>query len=454
MERRTFIKSLAAGAYALGHSGAARANAAPSRRNVLLYVTDDWGMNDAGCYGNPIVKTPGVDALAREGVRFTNAFCTAPSCSASRSVILSGQYNHANGMYGLAHDYHHFQSFDTIVGLPVRMANAGYRTLCAGKYHVAPEANYHFDEYLPVKSPIDMADACAPLLESRDERPFFLYFCTTEPHRTFNGDGFDPIKPEDVPVPPWLPDTPACRAELARYYRSIQRADSGLVRLMELLRQSGHWEDTLVIFISDNGMPWPGAKTTLYDPGVHLPCVVRNPFQGRQGLVNNALVSWVDLAPTILDFAGALGDAKGLQGRSFLPVLADPDPAGWDEVFLSQTFHEVTMYYPMRAIRTLQHKFIHNIAHGLEFPFASDIWRSDTWQEILKTQATVYGNRTVDAYLHRPRFELYDLATDPGEIQNLAADPAHAGLLEKFVARLKELQKTTRDPWRLKWEHE
>ncbi|MEX0612529.1 MAG: sulfatase, partial [Pirellulales bacterium] len=299
------------------------ATAAP--RNIVLFVTDDQG-RDAGCYGNPVIKTPHLDALAAAGTRFENAYCTTASCSPSRSVILTGLYNHANGQYGLEHAYHHFRSFENLKSLPVLLAAAGYRTARIGKFHVGPESVYRFEEKLPgnPRSPVEMAEQCRDVIEASD-RPFFLFYCTSDPHRggqandlPHRPDGFgnkprgqsypgvEPVHydPADVIVPPFLPDTPTCRAEIAQYYESISRGDAGLGRLIEILKQAGKFDDTLIIYISDNGMPFPGAKTGVYEAGLRLPCVVRNPLAQKRGVVSQALVSWVDIAPTILDFAG------------------------------------------------------------------------------------------------------------------------------------------------------
>ena len=456
MNRRTFLAGLGASTVApwVVNSAAEAATTAQSRRNVILYVADDWGMNDAGCYGNSVIKTPGVDTLARNGVRFTQAFCTTPSCSPSRSVILSGKHNHATGQYGLAHAAHHFVSLDKVRSLPVMMAEGGYRTICSGKFHVEPESKYHFEQYLPGDAPAEMADTAREHIEAKDARPFFLYFCPSEPHRPFKREGSDKFDPATVTVPPYLPDIPECRKELAAYYGSVQRCDSGLVRLIEILKDTGHWEDTLVIFVSDNGVPFPGAKTNLYDPGCNLPCIIRNPFLEKQGLVNSAMMTWADLTPTILDFAGITPADSGFHGRSVLPVLSQESPEGWDEVYLSHTFHEVTMYYPMRAVRTRRHKLIWNIASGLEYPFASDLWNSKTWQACLKSEIKTYGKRPLQNYLHRPAFELYDMGKDPDEIHNLADDPAAKSILAELTGKIKLFQEKTQDPWLLKWQHE
>jgi N-sulfoglucosamine sulfohydrolase len=167
------------------------------------------------------------------------------------------------------------------------------------------------------------------------------------------------------------------------------------------------------------------------------------------------MVSWVDVAPTILDFAGIDPQQIALHGRSFLPILEQPDPAGWDEIFASHTFHEVTMYYPMRVVRSGRYKLIWNIAYPLPFPFASDLWNSVTWQTARRNGPTsLYGKRNIRAYEHRPRFELYDLDQDPDEVHNLAADQSHHQVLVDLQRKLVDFQKRTGDPWMLKWQRE
>ena len=458
--RRDFLKTVGVGAAAAAATpqmarAAEGAGGGRTRPNILLYVVDDQGSTDAGCYGNPVIKTPGLDDLAAGGVRFTNAFCTTASCSASRSVILSGLHNHRTGQYGHQHSYHHFISFDHVRSLPVLLAEAGYRTASWGKYHVAPETVYHFERYIQGGgSPEGGADRCRDFLADDSGKPFFLYFCTTEPHRPFKREGSDEVDPKDVIVPPYLPDSPECRDELAKYYRSVQRADAGLKRLIRILKETGHWDDTVVLYGSDNGIAFPGAKTNLYEPGMNLPFVVRNPFQKRAGFACEALLSYTDITPTLLDFAGATPKGYTFHGRSFRQAMGQENPKGWDEVYGSHTFHEITMYYPMRVLRERRWKLIWNIAHGLDYPFASDLWASATWQGVLKRGETVYGKRPVAAYLKRPKFELYDLEADPHEVRNLAADPAHAATLERMKQKLKAWQKQTDDPWIVKWQYE
>ncbi len=452
-----------------------------ARRNIVLFVTDDQSP-DIGALGNQAIQTPNMDALAADGVIFKHAFCTTASCSASRSVILTGLHNHFNGHYGHQHSYHHFSSFDRIRSLPVRMTEAGYHTVRIGKYHVAPESVYQFDEALGgnARNPVAMADRVKAHLMQRDEdSPFFLYFCTADPHRgggqrtdlpgapnAFGNklSGYDGVKsvhydPDQVEVPNFLPDTPTCRAELAMYYESISRIDQGLGRLIQNLKELGVYDNTVVIFTSDHGMAFPGGKTTVYEPGMRVPMIVRDPRLKNRGITNNAMISHVDLTPTILDMADSLGGStsrpKDFHGRSWAKIVGQEAPVGWDKVYASHTFHEIQMYYPMKVVHGRRYKLIWNIAYPLPYPFASDLWAAPTWQaQYEQGPDAMYGRRTVGRYIHRPQFELFDLEYDPDETTNLADMPQHADLLTTMKAELKAFQAKTKDPWIMKWDYE
>jgi N-sulfoglucosamine sulfohydrolase len=443
------------------------ATAAP--KNVVLLVADDLGLQ-VGCYGDAAAKTPNIDALAKSGTRFTHAFASVASCSPSRATILTGLPTHANGQYGLAHATHNQHSFRNVRGLPAILAPAGYRSGVIAKLHVQPKEVYPFDVEVAGngRNPVQIAEQVKKFVADAGDKPFFLLVGFTDPHRAAKGFANDGKYPEGVPnakfdpkalpVPYHLPDQPEVRAELAEYYQSVARLDDGVGRVLKVLEEAKKADDTLVIFLSDNGMPFPGAKTTLYDAGVHLPLVVRKPGQ-KAGVVNSAMVSWTDVAPTVLDWCGVKPEPAGkkavaMAGRSFLPLLEQEKADGWDVVYGSHQFHEVTMYYPMRMVRTRQYKYVLNLAHPLEYPSASDLWGSEMWQGVLKRGDKLMGSRTVQSFLHRPKEELYDLAADPNELKNLAADPAHAKALEDLRARLADWRERTNDPWLVKEKHE
>jgi N-sulfoglucosamine sulfohydrolase len=430
-------------------------------RNVLLIIADDQGL-DLGAYGNPVLKTPNLDRLAARGTLFTSAFATVSSCSPSRSVIYTGLYSHSNGMYGLAHDVHNQHLLPSVRTLPQLLKAAGYRTALVGKKHILPENALPFDQELAPEQPGNrdvafMASEAGEFIGTSDNRPFLLVVGYSDPHRAEQNFGntrawpavvrqtYDPAK---VIVPVHLPDLPEVRHDLADYYESVSRLDSGVGLLLAALRDTGHDSDTLVIYLSDNGRAFPGAKTTLYDAGIHLPLIVSSPEQTKRGVRNLAMVSWIDILPTILDWSRApAATTQLLPGRSILSILEQADPSGWDRVFASHGFHEIQQYYPMRALRTREYKYIVNLAAPLEFPIAGDIASSPTWHAIAARPAVGLGTRTTQAFLHRPPEELYDLRQDPAEVHNLAADPAHRAVLERMRAELTKFRADTKDPW-------
>jgi N-sulfoglucosamine sulfohydrolase len=442
---------------------------AAERKNVLLLVADDLGM-EVGCYGDKVAKTPNIDVLAKSSTRFTHGFASVSSCSASRATLLSGMPTHQCGQYGHAHAEHNFHSLPNVRGLPALLAPAGYRSGVIAKLHVQPKEVYPFDVEVPGngRNPVQIAEQAKKFFADCGEKPFFLLVGFTDPHRAgkgFANDGKYPqevpaikFDPKTLPVPYFLPDQPEVRTELGEYYQSVARLDYGVGLVLKELENAKQLDNTLIIFLSDNGIPFPGAKTTLYDAGIHLPLIIRKPSQ-KAGVVCSAMASWTDITPTILDWCGVKPQPVGkkayeLPGRSLLPVLEKENADGWDVIFASHQFHEVTMYYPMRVVRTRAYKYILNLAHPLEFPHASDLWGSPTWQGILKRGDKMMGQREVKSYLQRPKEELYDLEKDPHELKNVAGDPASTKILDELRTKLTDWRKKTTDPWLIKDQHE
>lgn len=499
-------------ATAFGWIGLSSAGAA--ERNIIFFITDDESPT-LGCYGDTQAATPAIDAIAKDGTRFNNAFATTASCSASRSVVMSGLHNHMNGQYGHTHHFHKFSSYHDVVALalPRLMAQAGYRTARCGKYHVAPEAVFHFEKTIPgnTRSTVEMAENCRSFITDADsDKPFFLYFATSDPHR---GGGKDKTSDLELPpdlfgnkqnrgsfpgvdevfydaakmkVPPFLPNTPETRSELAQYYQSVARIDQGVARLVKMLKEADLYDKTMIVFTADHGMAFSGGKTTVYEAGLRVPFIVRNPYETNRGVVSSAMISHVDITPSLLDFAGALdvensrpknpinakkfwterGEAlqenrsggnrfDQYHGKSWVGLLGDAEAEGHPEIFASHTFHEIQMYYPMRVIRDKHYKLIWNIAYKLDYPFASDLWAASSWQaQFQKGHDAPYGRRTVGEYIQRPEFELFDIAADPDESHNLADDDAYAEVLEKYKGKLKAKQNELHDPWVMKWRYQ
>ena len=280
-----------------------------AEKNIIFFITDDQSPT-LGCYGDPIAKTPAIDNLAQDGTVFLNAFATTASCSASRSVVMSGLHNHANGQYGHQHSFHKFSSFFNVIGLslPQNLTKAGYRTGHIGKYHVSPEEVFRFETYLKgsTRNAVDMAEKSKEFIVEKSDQPFFLYFAPSDPHRGGGTDmnsknklkpdlfGNKPNRqshtgvkevfydPQQVPIPSFLPDTSETREELAQYYQSVSRIDQGLARLIEILKEADLFEKTMIVFTSDHGMAFAGGKTTVYEGGLKVPFVVRNPYEKNE----------------------------------------------------------------------------------------------------------------------------------------------------------------------------
>jgi N-sulfoglucosamine sulfohydrolase len=485
-----------------------------AEKNIIFFITDDESPT-LGCYGDTAARTPNIDAIAADGTLFLNAFATTASCSASRSVVMSGLHNHRNGQYGHQHDFHKFASWYDVVSLslPRVLANAGYRTAQIGKYHVAPEEVYRFETYLKGngRNAVQLADNCREFIaDSTDDRPFFIYIGTTDPHRGGGKDNTSQLElkpdlfgnkpnrgaypgitevfydPDDVIVPAFLSDTAETREELANYYQSCARIDQGVGRLVEILKEEGVYDKTLIVFTADHGMAFSGGKTTVYEPGLRVPFVVRNPYEPNRGVRSTAMISHIDITPTLLDFAwgldskknapkhmvnanqywrergehmkdnrGPRGGLSSYHGKSWIGILGDADAEHWETIFASHTFHEIQMYYPMRVVRDRKYKLIWNIANPLPYPFASDLWAASSWQaQFQKGEDAPYGKKTVGQYIHRPKFELYDIENDPDETINLAESGDFAEILAKYQARLKAFQKEMDDPWIMKWRYE
>ena len=442
----------------------------PPFKNILLLIADDLGKN-LGCYGASVI-TPNIDKFASEGVLFSHAFTSTASCSNSRSVIYTGLHTHQNGQYGLAGKAHHFIIFDHVKTSPAFFREQGYLTGLIGKVHVGPDSSYpwHIRKESTTRDVAWVADQAVEFFDEAKttEQPFFLTVGYIDPHRDMtrsgfgNSDVFDarikdiPYEPSSIKVPAYINTLDESKFEFSEYYRSISRLDQGIGLILESLKASGLEDNTLVIFLSDNGPPFLNSKTTLYDPGVRLPFIVRNPKATVKGIENPNMVSYVDIFPTLLDWTGKTQHApSGLAGQSIFPILEkfNLDPAWKDHVFGSHTFHEVTNYWPTRFLRTRRYKYHRNVAWRLDFPFSADLYGSLTWDGIRHSQPRgkegdiLVGQRKLRDYIFRPPEELYDLDEDPLELVNLATDEKHKERLLEFRGRLEKWQDETLDPW-------
>ena len=406
--------------------------------NIVVFVADDLGWRDLGVYGNTGVGTPNIDRLARSGLRVERAFGTSPQCSPSRISILTGRYPHTTRAEDL-----HMPLPDGERILPSYLQWQGYYTGMMAKTHLGPLGERQFQWYSP-----ETTAALPGFLDSAGDKPFFLWIGFHDPHRPYRPGAIPhPHSPSRVRVPPYLADTPETRADLALYYDAIARMDADIGRMLDILEKRRLLENTLVIFLSDNGAPFPREKGTLYDPGTRTPLIFSWPREIDPGSVFDlGLVSTVDLAPTIMELTGAT-PPRAMQGRTFRSMLADPKSyAGRTYVFSERNWHDCDEH--QRAVRTTRFKLIRTDAYtDLPLCTAADIGGSPSF---LALRAWSRGGRLTAAQKRlfeapRARLELYDLAADPWELRNVADDPRYAKEVRELAAVLQDWMEQTND---------
>ncbi|XP_059470427.1 N-sulphoglucosamine sulphohydrolase isoform X1 [Neocloeon triangulifer] len=453
-----------------------------ANKNVLLIVADDGGFQ-MGAY-NSMCITENLDKLAKKSLIFDNAFTAVSSCSPSRSAILTGEPNHQNGMYGLHQGVHHFQSFDQIQSLPKILSKRKIATGIIGKKHVGPADVYPFDfahteennSIMQVGRNITKIKILVrEFLAKSKKDPFFLYVAFHDPHRCGHtnpeygqfcekfGNGEpgmglikdwspiyyqpDEITPPDLPY--FIPFTRAAQEDVAAQFTTMSRLDQGVGLIMKELQSAGVDGSTLVIYTSDNGIPFPSGRTNLYDPGLSEPMLIHSPLhRKRQGKVTYSMTSLLDVTPTILDWFG-IEKPSQLTGRSLLPLLTD-EPEEDRPIFASHTNHEVTMYYPMRAVRTKRYKLIHNLNYKMPFPIDQDFFISQTFQDMLnrtRNKEPLNWYKTLQNYYYRPEWELFDLRLDPEEYYNVANKKSYKKIFDDLKTQLWQWQNATNDPW-------
>uniref|UniRef100_A0A8C5E987 Sulfatase N-terminal domain-containing protein n=1 Tax=Gouania willdenowi TaxID=441366 RepID=A0A8C5E987_GOUWI len=453
---------------------------------------DDAGF-ETDVYNNSVVQTPHLRSLANRSVVFSNAFTSVSSCSPSRSAILTGLPQHQNGMYGLHQSVHHFNSFDEVQSLPLLLRQANVHTGIIGKKHVGPASVYPFDfSYTEENNSILQVGRNITRIRllvrkffqtHKEERPFFLYVAFHDTHRCGHsqpqygafcekfgngesGMGWIPdwkpqhYTPEQVKVPPFVPDTPAARADLAAQYTTVSRLDQGIGLILQELRDAGYDNDTLIIYSSDNGIPFPNGRTNLYRSGTAEPMLVSSPeHRERWGDTSQAYVSLLDITPSILDWfsvsypsyslPGSPTVPVHLTGRSLLPAMV-VEPSRWNTVFSSQSLHEVTMYYPTRSVHQGAYHLLHNLHYLMPFPVDQDLYVSPTFQDLLnrsRLHEPTHWFKSLQQYYYRERWELFDSRQDPLETTNLASDPSYRAVLDSLRQQLQKWQWETGDPW-------
>ena len=439
---------------------------AQSPPNVLFITADDLGLQ-LGCYGDTVIETPQLDAFAASGVQFDVAYVAQASCSPSRSAMFTGLYVHSTGQYGLTNGtpfalHPHLED----ATIPNILKRAGYRTGIIGKLHVAPGTSFQFDyrqtSYVDARQVKLVAERASEFITQSGDQPFFLMVNYTDPH-AYRGrdpqtnqfgdwafldrvDGIPEtlVEPSEESVLPFQQiDSPEQRERVAGYYNEVKRLDIGVGLLLETLERHGRADNTLVIFIGDHGPPFNRGKTTTYEGGLRVPFLVRWPGVSKP-MRSSAMVSTVDILPTIRDATGATSGVE-THGRSLRPVLESAN-AQWREFLVGEFHMHGRPWFPRRAIRDARYKLIHNLLADTARPLSridGDIGYS-TSREDRYTGTPV--RTAFDTYAEPTECELYDLANDPWEFNNLAGNSDHAEAEQRLRAALEAWRQETDDP--------
>ncbi len=422
-------------------SHASGAATSPSKPHIVLFIADDFSWNDSAPYGNWDVRTPNLEQLTIDGMKFNFAFAASPTCTPSRSAMYTGLYPMRNGAHA-----NHSLIKDGIKTLPVYMKELGYRVVIAGKTHIGPREEFPF-EYLPnsnIMPPGKHAllwtdlntKAVDELLSKHDvNQPLCLIVCAHSPHVYWpDNDGYNPAS---LKLPPSFLDTTLTRYERAKYYTDVTWMDKQVGEVRASLAKHGFSNNTLFMFTADQGAQWPFEKWTLYDGGIRVPLIASYPDHIKPGTTSNAMISLVDLLPTMIRAGGGSPRTDDLDGRDFLPVLLGQSDHFHDEIYAAHTGDKEMNHAPMRCIRTSKFKYIHNLAPQIRYTThisegedrdGRGYWAS--WLRLAETDPA--AQKVIDRFHNLPAEQLFDVEKDPYELKNLAQDPQYKKTLEEL----------------------
>ncbi len=402
--------------------------------NFLLIIADDCTYRDMEVYGGQ-AKTPHLNTLADEGMKFTRCFQAAPMCSPTRHCLYTGLYPVKSGAYP-----NHTMAHDWVKSIASYLNEAGYSSHLSGKTHIQPVSVFPFEySSLPGGNNPDPA-VFAELLKSSTEtgKPFLFIAASNEPHSPWDKGDPSVYPPASLKLPPVLADSPDTREDFSKYLAEITYFDGQVGELVRLLDQSPQRDNTLVIVLSEQGNSFPFAKWTCYDAGLASACIARWPQQIQPAAVSDALVEYIDVTPTFLDAAG-LGRPDMLDGRSFLPVLRGEASEHKTHVYGLQTtrgINDGSDHFGIRSVRDGRYRYIRNFTPEVTFENAATSAPTfRTWKK-MAAAGDAHAARLVHDYQHRPAEELYDCETDPWNRTNLIDDPELAAVRDDLRVRL------------------
>ena len=419
----------------LSFTGQSFAQETRQKPDIVVYLADDLSSADLPLYGGTNISTPSIDQLAADGLTFNHAFVASPSCAPSRAALLTGLMPVRNG----AEENHSYPRAD-ILRLPQILNERGYQTAAFGKVaHLRSAPDYLFDIHDLKKTIPELRETVKDFLENRtDKRPLALFVGVSDPHVPWPSEST--VDPETMSMPPQLLDTPRTRVQRARYLQEVKNLDAYLGELRALTDQHMS-KNKVFMFTSDHGAQFPFGKWTLYDEGIQVPLIVALPGKIKAGTRTDAMVSWIDIFPTLIDIGG--GEAPpNLDGRSFASVLWGESKAHRERIFTTHSRDRKMNVYLSRSIRSTQYKLIYNPHPEFAFTSHIDLLLRETSGDYFKqwTERAQSDTRAADIlgrYYGRPQFELFDLQKDPDELDNLAGSPDVAEVQKAMWTELK-----------------
>ena len=435
----------------------------PKQPNIILSLADDWGLH-AGAYGDKVVKTPVFDMLAKEGILFEHAYISSPSCAPSRAAILTGQWHwrlqEAANLYGpIPIEDPLYTDLLEEAGYFVGYTRKGWGPGNLGERTRNPAGNQYkdFETFLA---------------ERPKDKPFCFWFGSQDPHRGYrlNSGAESGIPLDDIEVPPYFPDNEVIRGDIADYYFEVQRFDRETGELIELIRQAGELDNTIIVMTSDHGMPFPRCKSNIYEDGARVPLAIYWPGHFEGGHSVSDFVSLIDLAPTFLEAAG-LKIPEIMTGQSLYPQLTAGksgriEPSR-DFILFGKERHVPSQPapdssgYPCRALRTDKYLLIRNF-HPERWPAGTgeyqnallgEMWYGDCDNGPTKYYMVRYKDKDENhkylydlSFAKRPEYELFVMVNDPWQLQNLAYDQAYAKVFKELSEQLNKELKATDDP--------
>ena len=410
--------------------------------NFVVLIADDLGRDDLSIYGNGTVKTPNIERFAQEGMRCDNVFLTASSSSPSRCSILTSLYPHNTGAAGLMQSLPNDRE---MVSVPLRQA--GYYTVSVGKWHQGPYVENQFDKIvLPIRNaPQKFGEQVVDFLKNRPtDKPFFLWAAALDPHRPYTKDTPRINNSKDVYVPPYYPDNDMTRTDLSDYYNEITRFDEHLGMILDELERQGIMGNTFIVVMSDNGRPFPQAKTRCNLQGMATPFIIRYAPLVKRGSVSKAIISSIDLMPTVLDLVG-ISYSNKVDGQSFKAILDKPAASFREYAYAEHNFHDFMAYE--RAIYTSDYILIHNFLPELPGTPPADAIKGKTYQGMLKMyQAGKLPMSQSDIFtVPRSEYELYDYRNDHHCMDNLHGKKEYKKIFFKLSRKLEYWRKEVND---------